>query len=627
MLRDACALCKLRVAKQIEALKATGVTEVFVVVNKEQEEMTTVLKDFETKLQIQITCLCETEGLGSAGSLAFAKEKLMDGSPFFVLNSNVICEYPLELLIDFHRSHNREASIMVTKVDDPLKYSVVVMEEATGKVESYVEMPKTVNGNYIDAGIYLLNSSVLDRIKLRRTSLEKVFSKIAAKQELYAMVLTGFWMHNGRPKDYLIGIGLYLDALRKKNSSELSAGSHIRGNVLIDGTAVIGEDCLIGPNVAIGPECVVEAGVRLSNCVLMRGACIKKHSCICSSIIGWHCSVGAWARVDNLLIFFEDVHITDEVYCNGRLVPPRKEINDRIEDFKIFTSEDVKRLTNDFCNDRLLGSSSHGSVFMGILEDSSVVAIKSLKGSAKKSYSQVLHGMMTLSQLKHPSVVQLIGCCVESEQVALVYEYMPNGSLYEHLQGLHPSTSRTLTWRERLNIALEAADRLAYLHTAAVPPLYHKDVKSNNILLNETLSDKITDLALSRLVRASGTLGYVDPEYSVDSLLIDKSDVYSFGVVLLELLTSRKAIEEGGQDDNLVAFAKKKKEENGFMDVVDSGLREAASLFHLETMKELAVLAFRCLEKNRHFRPTMKEVAEKIKRILLRIETRFEEEF
>lgn len=205
------------------------------------------------------------------------------------------------------------------------------MEEETGRVDRFVEKPKVFVGNKINAGIYLLNPSVLDRIELKPTSIEKeVFPKIAADQKLYAMVLPGFWMDIGQPKDYIAGLRLYLDALRRKAPYKLAIGPHIVGNVLVHESAVIGNGCLIGPDVAIGPGCVVEDGVRLSRCTIMRASRIKKHSCISSSIIGWHSTVGKWARVENMTILGEDVHVCDEVYTNGGVVLPHKEIKSSI---------------------------------------------------------------------------------------------------------------------------------------------------------------------------------------------------------------------------------------------------------------------------------------------------------
>ncbi|XP_030516528.1 mannose-1-phosphate guanylyltransferase 1-like [Rhodamnia argentea] len=324
---------KPMILHQIEALKAIGVSEVVLAINYQPEIMLNFLKDFESKLGIKITCSQETEPLGTAGPLALARDKLLDdsGEPFFVLNGDVISNYPLKEMIEFHEAHGGEASIMVTEVDEPSKYGVVIMEESTGRVEKFVEKPKLFVGNKINAGIYLLNPSVLDRIQLRLTSIEKeVFPKIAAENQLYAMVLPGFWMDIGQPRDYITGLKLYLDSTRKKSSEKLATGPHIVGNVLVHDTAKIGEGCLIGPDVAIGPGCVVESGVRLSCCTVMRGVRIKKHACISSSIIGWHSTVGQWARVENMTILGEDVHVGDEIYSNGGVVLPHKEIKSSI---------------------------------------------------------------------------------------------------------------------------------------------------------------------------------------------------------------------------------------------------------------------------------------------------------
>ncbi|KAF7054490.1 hypothetical protein CFC21_062155 [Triticum aestivum] len=324
---------KPMILHQIEALKDVGVTEVVLAINYQPEVMLNFLKDFESKLGIKITCSQETEPMGTAGPLALARDKLDDGSgePFFVLNSDVISEYPFAELIEFHKSHGGEATIMVTKVDEPSKYGVVVTEEETGKVERFVEKPKVFVGNKINAGIYLLSPSVLDRIELKPTSIEKeVFPRIAADKGLYAMVLPGFWMDIGQPRDYITGLRLYLESLRKRAPARLAAGAHVLGNVLVHETATIGEGCLIGPDVAVGPGCVVEAGVRLSRCTVMRGARVKKHACISGSIVGWHSTVGKWARVENMTILGEDVHVCDEVYSNGGVVLPHKEIKSSI---------------------------------------------------------------------------------------------------------------------------------------------------------------------------------------------------------------------------------------------------------------------------------------------------------
>ncbi|BBN13583.1 mannose-1-phosphate guanylyltransferase [Marchantia polymorpha subsp. ruderalis] len=324
---------KPMILHQIEALKAAGVTEVVLAINYQPEVMLSFLKDFEARLGIKIVCSQEREPMGTAGPLALAREMLDDGSgdPFFVLNSDVISEYPLTQMIEFHKAHGGEASIMVTKVDEPSKYGVVVMDEETGEVQRFVEKPQMFVGNKINAGIYLLNPSTLSRIELRPTSIEKeVFPKIAAEKKLFAMVLPGFWMDIGQPRDYITGLRLYLDSQRRRCPEMLATGPHVVGNVVVDETAQIGEGCLIGPDVAIGQGCIIESGVRLSRCTVMRGVRIKKHACVSGSIIGWHSTIGQWARVENMTVLGEDVHVSDEIYSNGGVVLPHKEIKTSI---------------------------------------------------------------------------------------------------------------------------------------------------------------------------------------------------------------------------------------------------------------------------------------------------------
>lgn len=223
--------------------------------------------------------------------------------------------------------------------------------------------------------------------------------------------------------------------------------------------------------------------------------------------------------------------------------------------------------------------------------------------------------------------MHLLGCCVELEQPILVYEYIENGALLEHLQGLKHGGRAQLTWSHRLRIAHDAAEGLAYLHSSAVPPIYHRDVKSSNILLDEKLNAKVSDFGLSRLAHtdmshistcAQGTLGYLDPEYYRNYQLTDKSDVYSFGVVLLELLTSQKVIDFNRAEDdvNLAVHVQRMVEEERIMDVIDPLLKEGATTLEMETMKALGFLAVGCLEERRQNRPSMKEVTEEIEYII-----------
>ena len=143
-------------------------------------------------------------------------------------------------------------------------------------------------GDKINAGIYCINPSVLSRIEMRPTSIEKeVFPAIAADARLFAMELEGYWMDVGQPKDYLTGLGLHLESLRRHKPAELAEGAHIKGNVIIDASATIGEGCVIGPNVAIGIGCVIGDGVRISNSVLLHRVKVKNYARVNDAIVGW----------------------------------------------------------------------------------------------------------------------------------------------------------------------------------------------------------------------------------------------------------------------------------------------------------------------------------------------------
>ncbi|GFZ15033.1 protein kinase family protein [Actinidia rufa] len=310
-----------------------------------------------------------------------------------------------------------------------------------------------------------------------------------------------------------------------------------------------------------------------------------------------------------------------------RLTREREEIlnaNGGGKSAKVFTGKEIKRATNNFSRDRLLGTGGYGEVYKAVLNDGTVVAVKCAKVGNTKSTEQVLNEVRILCQVNHRSLVRLLGCCVELEQPLLVYEYIDNGTLFERLNG---PNRVYLSWNHRLRIAHSTAEGLAYLHFSAVPPIYHRDVKSSNILLDEKSNAKVSDFGLSRLAHtdlshvstcAQGTLGYLDPEYYRNYQLTDKSDVYSFGVVLLELLTSQKAIDFNREADdvNLAVYVQRVVEEERIMDVVDPALKEGASVLELETMKAMGFLAVGCLEERRQNRPSMKEVAEEIDYII-----------
>ena len=144
---------------------------------------------------------------GTAGPLALAREILgKDDAPFFVLNSDVICDFPFRDMVAFHKGHGREGTIVVTKVEEPSKYGVVIYDQSTGKIASFVEKPQEFVSNKINAGLYIFNPSILNRIEIKPTSIEKeVFPRQAEEGDLYCMELQGFWMDVGQPADFLTG--------------------------------------------------------------------------------------------------------------------------------------------------------------------------------------------------------------------------------------------------------------------------------------------------------------------------------------------------------------------------------------------------------------------------------------
>ena len=292
----------------------------------------------------------------------------------------------------------------------------------------------------------------------------------------------------------------------------------------------------------------------------------------------------------------------------------------------VFTLKELEKATESFGEHLVLGIGGFGTVYKGTLRNGMVhVAIKMSNAVSKTGKKQLLNEIAILSKTSHPNLVKLFGCCIETEVPILVYEYIPNGNLFEHLHRLRFGVN--LNWTKRLQIASETAEALAYLHNNAQPPIYHRDVKSGNILLDNTFSAKVADFGISRLTSpdkthvstaVQGTPGYLDPEYFHSYHLTDKSDVYSFGVVLLELITSQKPLDyQRGEEHSLAAFALPFIREGNLEEIVDPQLKESMEEFveSLPIIQRVALVAMDCLSEKRKDRPTMKTVAENIRHI------------
>ncbi|CAL5350212.1 unnamed protein product [Camellia sinensis] len=289
----------------------------------------------------------------------------------------------------------------------------------------------------------------------------------------------------------------------------------------------------------------------------------------------------------------------------------------------VFSYTELDEATHNFDPTKELGDGGFGTVYHGKLQDGREVAVKRLYEHNYKRVRQFMNEIQILTSLSHPNLVTLYGCTSRlSRELLLVYEYIPNGTVADHLHG-DRANAGSLTWPIRMNIALETASALAYLHASDI---IHRDIKTNNILLDNNFCVKVADFGLSRLfpndvthvsTAPQGTPGYVDPEYHQCYQLTDKSDVYSFGVVLVELISSMPAVDitRHKQDINLSNLAINRIQNRTLDELVDPtlGFKSDSSIERMIT--SVAEVAFRCLQLEKEMRPTMDEVLEALKDI------------
>ncbi|KAG6752913.1 hypothetical protein POTOM_042954 [Populus tomentosa] len=295
----------------------------------------------------------------------------------------------------------------------------------------------------------------------------------------------------------------------------------------------------------------------------------------------------------------------------------------------LFSYDELEEATNNFDETRELGDGGFGTVYYGKLPDAREVAVKRLYENNYKRLEQFLNEVDILTRLRHKNLVLLHGCTSRhSRELLLVYEYIPNGTLADHLHGQRAKPG-ALTFPTRMNIAVETASALAYLHASDI---VHRDVKTTNILLGDDFCVKVADFGLSRLfpldvthvsTAPQGTPGYVDPDYHQCYQLTDKSDVYSFGVVLIELISSMPAVDisRHRHEINLSNMAINKIQRNALNELVDPSLGFESDYAARKMISAVAELAFQCLQSARELRPSMEKVVEILKDIQSRDHT------
>ncbi|KAH6786214.1 BRI1 like [Perilla frutescens var. hirtella] len=281
--------------------------------------------------------------------------------------------------------------------------------------------------------------------------------------------------------------------------------------------------------------------------------------------------------------------------------------------------------TNGFSAESLIGSGGFGDVYKARLRDGSVVAIKKLIHVTGQGDREFMAEMETIGKIKHRNLVPLLGYCRVGEERLLVYEYMKWGSLEAVLHDRDKIGGTGLDWSARKRIAVGSARGLAFLHHSCIPHIIHRDMKSSNVLLDESFEARVSDFGMARLVNAldthlsvstlAGTPGYVPPEYYQSFRCTTKGDVYSYGVVLLELLSGKRPIDtlEFGDDNNLVGWAKQLQRVKKSHEILDpeliTSLSGDAELYHY------LKIAFECLDDKPYRRPTMIQVMAKFKEL------------
>ncbi|CAN6850348.1 unnamed protein product [Brassica oleracea] len=278
-----------------------------------------------------------------------------------------------------------------------------------------------------------------------------------------------------------------------------------------------------------------------------------------------------------------------------------------------YSYRDLQKATCNFTN--LIGQGAFGPVYKAQMSTGETVAVKVLATDSKQGQKEFHTEVMLLGRLHHRNLVNLVGYCAEKGQHMLIYVYMSKGSLASHL---YSNKYEPLSWDLRVYIALDVARGLEYLHDGAVPCVIHRDIKSSNILLDQSMRARVADFGLSReemvnkhAANIRGTFGYLDPEYISTKTFTKKSDVYGFGVLLFELIAARNP--QQGLMEYVELAAMNAEEKVGWEEIVDSRLD---GRFDLQEVNEVAVFAYKCVSRAPRKRPNMRDVVQVLTRVV-----------
>ncbi|KAM7474890.1 hypothetical protein LguiB_022133 [Lonicera macranthoides] len=305
----------------------------------------------------------------------------------------------------------------------------------------------------------------------------------------------------------------------------------------------------------------------------------------------------------------EDSDTIDKISSKTFSQPTRKFQEGASYMFRKFSYRETKKATDNFST--IIGQGGFGTVYKAKFSDG-LVAVKRMNRVSEQAEDEFCREIELLARLHHRHLVALRGFCIERHERFLMYDYMVNGSLKDHL---HTPGRTPLSWRTRIQISIDVANALEYLHFYCDPPLCHRDIKSSNILLDENFVAKVADFGLAHAstdgsicfepvnTDIRGTPGYMDPEYITTQELTEKSDVYSYGVVLLELITGRRAIHE---NRNLVEWSQEfTTSESRLPELVDPSIGDS---FDLDQLQTLVTIVRWCTQREGRSRPSIKQV-------------------